>query len=139
MTKRIGLKGKLFIGEAGAVATTEVKKIIKDVNLILSKDKEDVSSRDNDGWKEEIGTLKGASLEIVYLQDDEDIENLNKFRESYLNGTPISLFCTTDGKEGLDGDWEVEEFPINQPLTGAQGGTMKLMPRKIRGWKTNAG
>ena len=115
----IGLDAKLFRGTAGTQGTIEVTNV-KDVSLRLESGEADVTTRKSKGWKLSIATLKEASLEITILYDTED-EDFIAFKDAYFNNTAISLFVT-DGDttaHGLDADFSVSGFTVDQPLDEA--------------------
>ncbi len=115
----IGLDAKLFRGTAGTQGTIEVTNV-KDVSLRLESGEADVTTRKSKGWKLSIATLKEASLEITILYDTED-EDFIAFKDAYFNNTVISLFVT-DGDttaHGLDADFSVSGFTVDQPLDEA--------------------
>ena len=115
----IGLDAKLFRGTAGTQGSIEVTNV-KDVSLRLESGEADVTTRKSKGWKLSIATLKEASLEITILYDTED-EDFIAFKDAYFNNTVISLFVT-DGDttaHGLDADFSVSGFTVDQPLDEA--------------------
>ena len=119
MAIKLGLDAKLFRGTAGTQGTIEVTNV-KDVSLSLESGEADVTTRKSKGWKLSIATLKEASLEITILYDTED-EDFIAFKDAYFNNTVISLFVT-DGDttaHGLDADFSVSGFTVDQPLDEA--------------------
>ena len=119
MAIKLGLDAKLFRGTAGTQGTIEVTNV-KDVSLSLESGEADVTTRKAKGWKLSVATLKEASLEITILYDTED-EDFIAFKEAYFSNTPISLFVT-DGDttaHGLDADFSVTGFTVDQPLEAA--------------------
>ena len=119
MAIKLGLDAKLFRGTAGTQGTIEVTNV-KDVSLSLESGEADVTTRKARGWKLSVATLKEASLEITILYDTED-EDFLAFKEAYFSNTPISLFVT-DGDttaHGLDADFSVTAFTVDQPLEEA--------------------
>ena len=119
MAIKLGLDAKLFRGTAGTQGNIEVTNV-KDVSLSLESGEADVTTRKAKGWKLSVATLKEASLEITILYDTED-EDFLAFKEAYFSNTPLSLFVT-DGDttaHGLDADFSVTGFTVNQPLEEA--------------------
>ena len=98
----IGLDVKLLRGTAGATAVTEVTNV-KDL------------------------TLKEASLEFGNLYDtlefrimyDTEDADFTAFQTAYLSNTPMALFVTDGKGQGLDADWSIIGFSVEQPLEGA--------------------
>lgn len=100
---------------------------VKDENLTLSKALADVTTRNAAGWRQQVGTLKEASVDLQLLFDDtySDPDNL-LFRNSFLNNGLILLgFFDKDPTlagttiEGLYGGWEVTEHSFNRELESA--------------------
>ena len=98
----IGLDVKLLRGTAGATAVTEVTNV-KDL------------------------TLKEASLEFGNLYDtlefrimyDTEDADFTAFQTAYFSNTPMALFVTDGKGQGLDADWSIIGFSVEQPLEGA--------------------
>lgn len=76
------------------------------------------TTRATKGWKASVATLKEASLEFGILYDTED-EDFTAFQAAYFGNTPISLFVTDGAGSGLDADWSITGFSIEQPLEEA--------------------
>lgn len=113
----LGLDGKLYRGEAGATAADEVTNV-KDVTLNLESGEADVTTRATQGWRASVATLKDASLEFEMLVDDED-DDYNAFAAAYFGNEAIALKVDV-GSGGLDADWSITNFSVNQPLEEAQ-------------------
>lgn len=113
----LGLDGKLYRGEAGATATDEVTNV-KDVTLSLESGEADVTTRATNGWRASVATLKDASLEFEMLVNNED-DDYNAFANAYFNNTALALKVEV-GAGGLDADWSITNFTVNQPLEEAQ-------------------
>ncbi len=113
----LGLDAKLLRGAAGSTGATEVKNV-KDLTLNLESGEADVTTRATKGWKASVATLKEASLEFGILYDTED-EDFTAFQAAYFGNTPISLFVTDGAGSGLDADWSITGFSIEQPLEEA--------------------
>ena len=128
MAIKLGLDAKLFRGTAGTQGTIEVTNV-KDVSLSLESGEADVTTRKAKGWKLSVATLKEASLEITILYDTED-EDFLAFKTAYFTNTPLSLFVT-DGDttaHGLDADFSVTGFTVDQPLEEAVTVTVTAKP-----------
>ena len=89
----IGLDVKLLRGTAGATAVSEVINV-KDL------------------------VLKEASLEFGILYDTEDAD-FTAFQTAYFSNTPMALFVTDGNGQGLDADWSIIGFSVEQPLEEA--------------------
>jgi len=113
-------------GSTGTPTWVTVNKI-KDENLSLTKSLADVTTRQAAGWRQQVGTLKEASVSLQLLFDDDYSEANNLlFRDSFLNNTRILLgFFDKDPTlaattiEGLYGGWEVTEHQVNRELENA--------------------
>lgn len=117
MSVVLGLNAKLLRGTAGATGTTEVKNV-KDLTLNLESGEADVTTRATQGWKATVGTLKDASVEFGILYDTED-SDFQAFSAAYFNNTAIALFVTDGAGTGLDADFSVTNFSVEQPLEEA--------------------
>jgi hypothetical protein len=106
---------------------TTVKRA-KNVNCPLTKEMADVSRRES-GWKMEIGSLKGATIELEYVYKNSADADFLAFLDSFSAGTPIQLACTDlaideDNAFGFKAYFECSELPLDQPLT--EGVILKL-------------
>lgn len=113
----LGLDAKLLRGVAGATAATEVTNV-KDLSLNLESGEADVTTRATVGWKASVATLKEASLEFGMLYDTEDAD-FTAFQEAYFSNTPLALFVTDGAGGGLDADWSITGFSMEQNLEEA--------------------
>ena len=111
MTIILGLDVKLLRGTAGATGATEVINI-KDL------------------------TLKEASLEfgILYdtlefriLYDTEDADFM-AFQTAYFSNTPMALFVTDGNGQGLDADWSIIGFSVEQTMEEAMSVSVVAKP-----------
>ena len=113
----LGLDAILMRVTAGQTAATEVKNV-KDLTLSMESGEADVTTRATSGWKASIATLKEASLEFGILYDTEDAD-FTAFRDAYFGNTPLALFVTDGNGSGLDADWSITGFSVEQPLEEA--------------------
>lgn len=113
----LGLDAKLLRGAAGATGATEVKNV-KDLTLNLESSEADVTTRATKGWKATVAALKEASLEFGILYDTEDAD-FTAFQAAYFGNTPIALFVTDGNGSGLDADWSITGFSMEQNLEEA--------------------
>ena len=98
----IGLDVKLLRGTAGATAVSEVINV-KDL------------------------VLKEASLEFGILYDTEDAD-FTAFQTAYFSNTPMALFVTDGNGQGLDADWSIIGFSVEQPLEEAMSVSVVAKP-----------
>jgi predicted secreted protein len=122
----LGLDAVLMRGTAGSQGTTEVKNV-KDLTLNLESGEADVTTRATAGWRASVATLKEASLEFSILYDTEDTD-YNAFATAYFNNTPLSLFVSDGNGTGLDADFSITGFSIEQPLEEALSVSITAKP-----------
>ena len=122
----LGLNAKLLRGTAGATGATEVKNV-KDLTLNLESGEADVTTRATAGWRASVATLKEASLEFGILYDTEDAD-FQAFQAAYFSNTPIALFITDGAGSGLDADWSITAFTVEQPLEEAVSVSVTAKP-----------
>lgn len=117
MSVVLGLDAILLRGDAGSTGSTEVKNV-KDLTLNLESGEADVTTRATKGWKATIATLKDASIEFGILYDTED-PDFQAFKDAYFNNAPLALFVTDGNGTGLDADFSITGFSVEQPLEEA--------------------
>ena len=122
----LGLDAKLLRGTAGTTGTTEVKNV-KDLTLNLESGEADVTTRATGGWRASAATLKEASLEFGILYDTADAD-FQAFQAAYFSNTPLSLFITDGNGGGLDADWSITAFTVEQPLEEAVSVSITAKP-----------
>ena len=122
----LGLNAKLLRGAAGSTGSTEVKNV-KDLTLNLESGEADVTTRATGGWRATAGTLKEASLEFGILYDTEDAD-FQAFQAAYFSNTPLALFITDGAGSGLDADWSITAFTVEQPLEEAVSVSITAKP-----------
>lgn len=122
----LGLDAKLLRGTAGQTGATEVKNV-KDLTLNMESGEADVTTRATKGWKASVATLKEASLEFSILYDTED-EDFQAFQTAYFSNTAIALFVTDGDGSGLDADWSITGFSLEQNLEDAVSVSVTAKP-----------
>ena len=122
----LGLDAKLLRGAAGSTGSTEVKNV-KDLTLNLESGEADVTTRATKGWRATVATLKDASLEFGILYDTED-SDFQAFSDAYFNNTPLALFVTDGKGNGLDADFSITGFSVEQPLEEALSVSVTAKP-----------
>ena len=144
---KLGLDCKLYRGTAGTSAATLMKNV-KDVTVSLESGEADITTRAANGWRVSKATLKEGSLEFVMNYDTEDADML-AIQQAYFNNTAIALFASDGDGSGLDADFSITSFSIEQPLEEAMtvsvtakptniGGTAGRAPQWTTGGATNA-
>lgn len=113
----LGLNAKLYRGTAGTTASTLMNNV-KDVSLSLEEGDADVTTRAANGWKMSVGTLKEASLEIGMLYDPENAD-FTAVQSAFLNHSPLAFFVSDGQGNGLDADFSITNFSIEQLLEEA--------------------
>jgi hypothetical protein len=109
---------------------------VKDLTLTLEKATADVTTRGNNGWRAEVGTLKSASVQFQMVVDPADAF-YSAINAAYLNGTPIQ-FAVMSGSltplipakdsEGLLAVFSINSVTREEPLEGAQMASVTMTP-----------
>lgn len=136
----LGLDAALYRGVAGETAETEVTNV-KDLTLNLESGEADVTTRATEGWKASVATLKEASLEFGMLYDTEDAD-FNAFQAAYFGNEPIALFISDGAGSGLDADFSITSFSVEQNLEEAMTVSVKAKPTasvRAPAWLIGAG
>jgi len=124
MGVKLGLHAKLYrnTGSAGTPAWNEIANV-RDVTLNLETGEADVSTRGNGGWRANIATLKGATLEFEMMWDTAD-DDFGAIRDAFLNNSSIE-FAVLDGAsnapgtQGLRATMAIINFTRSEPLEEA--------------------
>ena len=134
---RLGLKAKLYrnTGTYGSPVWNEVPNV-KDVTLSIEKGDADVTTRGNDGWRAQLGTLKSASIEFEMVWDTADADH-TAFHTAFLADTAIE-FAVMDGKiiadsgveasQGLRATCSIFKFSRKEALESAIMTEISLKP-----------
>lgn len=124
MDVKLGLHAKLYrnTGSGGTPTWNEITNV-RDVTLNLETGEADVSTNGNGGWRANIATLKGATLEFEMMWDTAD-DDFTAIREAFLNNTPIEFAVldggsTTPGSQGLRASMAIINFTRSEPLEEA--------------------
>ena len=140
MSVVLGLDAVLYRGTAGQQGSIEVTNV-KDLTLNLESGEADVTTRKTQGWKASIATLKEGSLEFEMLYDTAD-DDFQAFQAAYFGNTPIALFVSDGAGTGMDADFSVTGFNINQNLEEAMTVSVKAKPTastRAPQWVTGSG
>lgn len=135
----LGYNAKLKYGVAGATATTEMSNV-KDVTLNLSTAEADVTTRATNGWRATAATLKEASVEFEILYDPSDA-GFTALQNAYFGATPVALLVADAAGSGLDADFVITAFTVNQNLEEAVTVSVTAKPTsgtRAPQWKTAA-
>ncbi len=116
MAAILGLDAVLSFGAANATATT-VMANVENVGLSLERDEADVSTRGAGGWEEVIATLRKGTLEFTMIYDNDDAA-FQAVQEAFFNDvqTPVAFTVYDDAGHGLDADFTILNFKVDQPL-----------------------
>ncbi len=117
MSVVLGLNAKLLRGAAGTQGATEMKNV-KDLTLSIESGDADVTTRAAKGWRASVATLKEGTLEIEMNYDTED-EDFGAVQDAFFNNTPLAFFVSDGAGNGLDADWVITGFNVEQPLEEA--------------------
>jgi hypothetical protein len=148
MGAKLGLDGNLYYLSTGTraswgnttngVATGSAPSnltavdAVRDLTLNIEKGEADVSTRGNNGWKANLGTLKDASLEINAIWDDTDA-GLGAILSAFLENENIALaaldgLSNTNGTQGFWADFQVMSFNKGEPLEEGQTVDITVKP-----------
>lgn len=129
---KLGLECKLFYGTAGSQAATELTKIKGDLNLNIEKGEADATTRDSNGWRITVGTLKEASIDFDLLAEPGDA-GFEAIQSAFFAGTPIAIFVTDGAGSGLDCDASITKFSRNEPFEDVVTYSVSLKPTIVSG------
>ncbi len=116
---RLGLDAVLTIDG------TEIKNC-KDLTVSLEKAEADASTRDNNGWRATVGTLKDASIEFTVLNKDGD-PSFGLLQSLFMSGNPADV-GVSDAGGTLTLTCECMNFTINQQLEEVISADVTLKP-----------
>jgi hypothetical protein len=110
----------------------------RDVTLNLETGEADVTTRDNDGWRQTLATLKDGSVEFELVWDTTDT-NFQAIKDAWLDSTEIAFAIMTgdietDGEEGLVGNFSVTNFSRSEALEDAIKVNVTLKPSSFNNW-----
>jgi hypothetical protein len=105
---------------------------VRDVTIGIEKGDADVSTRDNDGWRANLGTLKDGSLEFEIVWDPPQLSHTALLKSLLLN-TTIAVAALDGDKatvatQGLWADMEVTNFSKMEELEEGQKISVTLKP-----------
>ena len=116
---RLGLDATLTIDD------TEIKNC-KDLTVSLEKAEADATTRDNNGWRATVGTLKDASIEFTVLNKDGDTA-FATLQGLFMSGDPCDVEISDAGGT-LALTCEVMQFNVNQNLEEVISADVTLKP-----------
>ena len=116
---RLGLDAVLTINGA------EIKNC-KDLTVSLEKAEADATTRDNNGWRATVGTLKDASIEFAVLNKVGD-SAFATLQGLFMSGDPCEVGISDAGGT-LALTCEVMSFNVNQNLEEVISADVTLKP-----------
>jgi len=139
MGTRFGFEAKLLRGASGSTGDTEVKQV-KDLTLNLEADESDVTTRASGGWKNVVEGLLDGSIEFG-IPNDPSNADYQAFLNAFLNKSAIALFVTDGAGSGLDADFAITKFGIDQALSSRQSVSVTAKPTestRVPKWVTGS-
>lgn len=105
---------------------------IKNVTYTIEKGSADVSTRGNNGWAAEVGTLKRASFNLECVYDPADTDMIALVGAFLTNANMAFAILsgpnTTVGSQGVWADFQVHTFDKTENLEEGQMITFTLKP-----------
>jgi hypothetical protein len=101
-------------------------KNCKDLTVSLEKAEADASTRDNNGWRATVGTLKDASIEFTVLNKVGD-DTFSMIQDLFMSGDPCDVEISDAGGTLLL-TCEVMQFNVNQNLEEVIAADVTLKP-----------
>lgn len=125
----LGRNAKLYIGSAGATdAANEVKRVT-DVQLSMTRDAIDTSSRESADVKTYLAGPSDWELSFTILCSGSDTTGYDALREAFLDGAAINAKAVSSASgAGVKGSWIVTEFSEDQSLSDIVKASVKLKP-----------
>lgn len=135
----LGMNAKIYINQKEFAN-------VKDVTMNFSRSTADVTTRANDGWRANVGTLREAtaSFQMVKYQDgsgDNTNNDAGTILDAFLNNGESSLLkamildaAPADGGEGVYGYWSVTSCNRSEALEDAITYDVELSLTKFVGW-----
>jgi hypothetical protein len=148
----LGFNGKLYISAtlvtaatnaallAGATTGSTIVTLAQDVNVDLSTDKADITTRGNSGWGQEVPTLKKGTLKFKMLWKPADA-GIGILQTAWLANAEIFAAALdgavgTSGNQGPAGNFTVTNFSRNEGLKDAMTLEIELSASSFNGWLT---
>lgn len=128
MANVLGINCKLFRGDAGALATSEMRNV-KDAKLSIEAGSADATTRAAEGWEvEEVGLFKAElTWKMQYDTDDADFVAI---MDAFFSKSAIAIFASTGDGKGLDADFKI--FKLEQDQSMRETVVMDIVARPTR-------
>jgi hypothetical protein len=137
MSVDLSLDAKLYRGEAGQTASTEVNTC-KDVSLKIKKGEAKISSRAS-RWALVKGALKEAEFTVAFDSDPSDA-HLQALITAFISDTPLALLIADRASgQGLDADFEILEMDDDQKLEEQVTISFTIKPTYVSRYPTWSG
>ena len=116
-------KYKLGLDCVLPVGGTQIKDA-KDVTLNIERGDADVTTRNSNGWRAHLGTLKDASIEFNILTGGDSFPGLL----SMFTGRTAASVAVSGGNLSFSASMVVTNFAVSQPLEDGEGVAVTLRP-----------
>ena len=116
-------KYKLGLDCVLTVGGTQIKDA-KDVTLNIERGDADVTTRNSNGWRAHLGTLKDASIEFNILTGGDSFSGLL----SMFTGRTSASVAVSGGNLSFSASMVVTNFAVSQPLEDGEGVAVTLRP-----------
>lgn len=116
-------KYKLGLDCVLTVGGTQIKDA-KDVTLNIERGDADVTTRNSNGWRAHLGTLKDASIEFNILTGGDSFSGLL----SMFTGRTAASVAVSGGNLSFSASMVVTNFAVSQPLEDGEGVSVTLRP-----------
>ncbi len=116
-------KYKLGLDCVLTVGGTQIKDA-KDVTLNIERGDADVTTRNSNGWRAHLGTLKDASIEFNILTGGDSFSGLL----SMFTGRTAASVAVSGGNLSFSASMVVTNFAVSQPLEDGEGVAVTLRP-----------
>ena len=136
----LGMNAKIYIGG-------EVFGNVKDVTMNFSRATADVTTRSNDGWRANVGTLREATVSFQMVRfggDDDRAKDATTIIKAFTSNGDDSLLkaavldaAPEKGGEGVFGDWSVTSCNRSEALEDAVTYDVELSLTRYLGWYSN--
>lgn len=131
MAIKLGLEGKLYrnVGTYGSPSWTEIVNVT-DVTTNLTKAMADITTRANNGWRSQRGTLKEGEVTFEMFADGG--ADFRFFMDAYQANEVVELLAldgpeSTPGNEGLRATFDVADMSRTEALEEGIKYSVKLV------------
>ena len=129
----IGHFCKLLGGTAGETASQVLGKA-SEIQIACSKTEIEATTRESEGFKNYIAGPKDVTLTFKYVYDESD-PGYQLLHEAYYGDKAIALRPGDEKGSGLEADWELFTFDMNQDDDDIVRISVSAKPTRIAGEK----